>query len=95
MRPNARDEEGAASWRNWQSGSWQPLYIGKVAHKGKLYDGIHEALIDQEAWNRCRELLRENAVKRRRSKNLPSGRMLHGKLANEDGRLYSVHRGAP
>jgi hypothetical protein len=26
---------------------------------------------------------------RRRSKNLPSGRMLHGKLASEDGRLYT------
>ena len=28
-------------------------------------------------------------MKRRRSKNLPSGRMLHGKLASDDGRLYT------
>jgi len=66
-----------------------PLYIGKVAHKGKLYDRMHEAIVDQEIWDRSRELLRENTVKRRRSKNLPSGRMLHGKLASEDGRLYT------
>ena len=66
-----------------------PLYIGKVAHRGKLYDGMQQAIIDQEAWNCCRELLRENTVKRRRSKNLPSGRMLQGKLASEDGRLYT------
>src|SRR6185437_1714201 len=33
--------------------------------------------------------LRENTVKRRRSKNLPSGRMLHGRLASQDGRLYT------
>ena len=24
-----------------------PLYIGKTSHKGKLYDGMHEAIIDQ------------------------------------------------
>ena len=66
-----------------------PLYIGKIAHKGKLYEGMHEAIIDQEAWNHSRELLRENTVKRRRSQNLPSGRMLHGMLASEDGRLYT------
>ena len=66
-----------------------PLYIGKVAHRGKLYDGMHEAIVDQATWDRSRELLRENTVKRRRSKNLPSGRMLHGKLASEDGRLYT------
>jgi DNA invertase Pin-like site-specific DNA recombinase len=66
-----------------------PLYVGKTAHKGQLYDGMHNAIIDQETWDRSRELLRENAVKRRRRKNLPSGRMLHGKLASEDGRLYT------
>jgi site-specific DNA recombinase len=66
-----------------------PLYIGKVAHKGELYDGAHEAIVDQETWDRSRKLLGENTIKRRRSKNLPSGRMLHGELASEDGRLYT------
>jgi DNA invertase Pin-like site-specific DNA recombinase len=60
-----------------------PLYIGKIAHKGKLYDGMHEATVDQTTWDRTRQLLRENGVVRRRSKNLSSGRMLHGKLAAE------------
>lgn len=66
-----------------------PLYVGKTAHKGKLHDGMHEAIVDRETWDSSRELLRENAVKRRRRKNLPSGRMLHGKLASQDGRLYT------
>ena len=66
-----------------------PLYIGKTGHKGKLYDGMHEAIIDQETWDRSHEFLRENGVKRRRHKNLSSGRMLHGTLASEDGRLYT------
>jgi len=66
-----------------------PLYVGKTSHKGQLYDGLHEAIIEREIWDRSRELLRENGVKRRRRKNLSSGRMLHGKLAAEDGRLYT------
>jgi site-specific DNA recombinase len=66
-----------------------PLYIGKISHKGTLNDGLHEAILDRETWDRSRELLRGNAVKRRRRKNLPSGRMLHGKLTGEDGRLYT------
>lgn len=66
-----------------------PLYIGKTAHKGTLYDGMHQAIIDRETWDRSRELLRENTVKRRRRKNLSSGRMLHGKLASEEGRFYT------
>ncbi|MGC2503293.1 MAG: hypothetical protein WA400_14295, partial [Silvibacterium sp.] len=66
-----------------------PLYIGKTAHKGKHCDGMHEAIIDQETRDRSRELLRENAAKRRRRKNLPSGRMLRGKLTDEDGQLYT------
>jgi hypothetical protein len=66
-----------------------PLYIGKTAHKGELYEGMHEAIIDPETWDRSRELLRDNAVKRRRRKNLPSGRILHGRLAGENGQLYT------
>ena len=55
-----------------------PLYISR-RHIGTLYGGMHpRAIIDQETWDRSRELLRENTVKRRRRKNLSSGRMLHG-----------------
>lgn len=28
-----------------------PLYIGKVAYKGELYDGQHQAIISQELWD--------------------------------------------
>lgn len=42
-----------------------PLYIGKIVHKGKLYVGMHEAIVDQETWDRTHQLLRENGVKRR------------------------------
>jgi DNA invertase Pin-like site-specific DNA recombinase len=66
-----------------------PVYIGKTAHKGALYPGKHERIIDAETWKRTQDLLKENAVIRRNRKNMPSGRMLHGKLATEDGVLYT------
>jgi hypothetical protein len=66
-----------------------PVYIGKTAHKGVLYAGQHKSIIDAETWKRTQDLLKENGVIRRNRKNLPSGRMLHGKLATESGILYT------
>ncbi len=37
-----------------------PLYIGKVHHKGQEYDGEHEAIISQELWNKAQQVLSEN-----------------------------------
>ena len=28
-----------------------PIYVGKIQHKGDLYQGQHEALIEQEIWD--------------------------------------------
>lgn len=66
-----------------------PVYIGKTAHKGVLYVGQHKSIIDAETWKRTQDLLKENGIIRRNRKNLPSGRMLHGKLATESGILYT------
>ena len=35
-------------------------YIGKVEHKGTVYDGVHEAIIEQELWDRVHEYLADN-----------------------------------
>jgi site-specific DNA recombinase len=37
-----------------------PLYIGKVHHKGQEYDGEHEAIISPELWNKAQQVLSEN-----------------------------------
>ena len=66
-----------------------PVYIGKTTHKGVLYPGKHDRIIDTETWKRTQDLLKENGVIRRNRKNLPSGRMLHGKLATESGISYT------
>jgi hypothetical protein len=46
-----------------------PLYAGRVSHKGKVYDGQHPAIIDQVTWDRVQAHLagkgREHQVKGR------------------------------
>ncbi len=37
-----------------------PLYIGKVHHKGQEYDGEHEAIISQDLWKKVQQVLSEN-----------------------------------
>lgn len=38
-----------------------PLYVGKVRFEGKLYPGIHEAIVDEETFSKVQTLLAENA----------------------------------
>ena len=33
------------------------LYIGKINHKGNIYDGLHKAIIDDETWKKAQDLL--------------------------------------
>lgn len=37
-----------------------PLYIGQVAHQGKLYEGQHAAILEKQLWDRAQNLLTEN-----------------------------------
>ncbi|MDD3119160.1 MAG: recombinase zinc beta ribbon domain-containing protein [Victivallales bacterium] len=37
-----------------------PLYAGRVPHRNTSYSGEHEAIVSAEAWNRARELLKNN-----------------------------------
>jgi len=66
-----------------------PLYIGKTAHKGKLYPGQHEAIIDDKLWEQAANRLHGNRVRRRVLHNSPSERLLAGKLFTSEGARYS------
>ncbi len=37
-----------------------PLYIGKVAHQGKLFEGQHATILDADLWDEAQTLLNEN-----------------------------------
>jgi site-specific DNA recombinase len=42
-----------------------PLYRGMIHHKGQLYDGNHDAIIDQVMWERVQAQLVNNSANRR------------------------------
>ncbi|MFM5953726.1 MAG: recombinase family protein [Novosphingobium sp.] len=63
-----------------------PVYRSKIVHKGKVYDGEHEAIVDEELWNAVQAQLREKAPPRRRATNEPQQAMLRGLVADTHGR---------
>ena len=70
-----------------------PVYAGRTRHKDKVYDGQHEAIIDEGTWTRVQQLLAGKAwngsIRKRRAKH-PSP--LVGKLYDETGdRLTPSH----
>ena len=40
------------------------LYLGEVAHKGAVYAGEHEAIIDRATWGKVRAIMAEPAHRR-------------------------------
>ena len=73
-----------------------PIYIGKLPHKGKLHDGKHQAIIDEGLWERVQGQLRDNkrGIERASAKH-PS--LLAGRLETSDGQKlipsHAVKRG--
>ena len=70
-----------------------PVYAGKTRHKDKVYDGQHEAIIDEQVWTSVQQLLEGKAwnrsIRKRRAKH-PSP--LIRKLLDETGdRLTPSH----
>lgn len=62
-----------------------PLYVGKIAHKGEVYPGQHEAIVDEDVWNRAQKLLSEQAPDRRSKSNTDRRCMLTGLVFDETG----------
>ena len=57
-----------------------PIYIGKIKHKDKIYDGRHEAIISQEIWDRVQESLQESPKRKAVTTHEKSTGMLTGIL---------------
>ena len=32
-----------------------PIYVGRLRHKGQIHDGLHPAIIDLETWDRVQQ----------------------------------------
>ncbi len=68
-----------------------PIYIGKIEHKAvkKIYDGLHEPIIEQQLWDNVQALLSGNQSSRPKvSENGDRPYLLKGILENPNG--YSM-----
>ncbi|MBT4040235.1 MAG: recombinase family protein [Rhodospirillales bacterium] len=69
-----------------------PIYIGLIAHKGETFDGMHDAIINQETWDAVQEMLAGKAPARKSPTNQYSRSLLAGLLFDETGdRLTPSH----
>ncbi len=69
-----------------------PIYAGRIRHKGQVYEGQHPAIIEPEIWEKVQRLLIKRVPKSRgyRKKSIRSP--LAGKLFDETGdRLTPSH----
>ena len=64
------------------------LYIGKTVHKGKVHEGLHPRIIEQDLWDQVAARLKSAQVRRHRPHNLPSRRLLTGLLFTDAGERY-------
>lgn len=60
-----------------------PLYRGLVSHKGKLYPGLHEAIVEQELWDEAQAL--RARLKTKQKERHASGTLLMGRVFDDRG----------
>ena len=63
-----------------------PVYRGRIVHKGMEYEGEHDAIVDEQLWNAVQAQLAEKAPPRRRPTNDPQAALLAKLLIDPDGR---------
>ncbi len=68
------------------------LYRGQIAHKGNIYDGQHEAIIDAELWDRVQAKLASNRRERAIAVDAEAPSLLSGLIFDSDGnRMTPTH----
>ena len=62
-----------------------PIYIGRIPHKGRSYEGEHDAIIDAETWDKVQAQLAMNAGRKRGRASSKHPSLLAGLLFTADG----------
>ncbi len=62
-----------------------PIYAGRIRHKGQVFEGQHQAIIDPERWDAVQEHLTNRAAKVRQTKQYREPSPLAGKIFDEAG----------
>ena len=80
----AKFSRGALYWL-----SRNPVYVGRVAHKGHIYEGRQAAIVKRDQWEQAQALLSEKSASRQRRPIAPGGRPLAGRLFDDRGNAMS------
>ena len=62
-----------------------PIYAGKIGHKGEQYEGQHEAIIPDETWDAVQRQLATNCRSAKRGSRAKDPSLLAGLLVDADG----------
>ena len=63
-----------------------PLFVGKVKHRGELFAGEHEAIIEVDVWDQVQSTIATNTRERRLGLRDRSPSLLRGMISDPDGR---------
>ena len=67
-----------------------PIYVGRIAHKGQVHEGQHPPIVDQDFWHRVQQSLREHLTASGTKKARQSSEaLLAGKLFDDRGNRMS------
>ena len=68
-----------------------PIYVGRLRHKGQIHDGLHPAIVDIETWARVQQRL-ERQTQKRSAARPDDHSFLAGKLYDDRGnRMGASH----
>jgi site-specific DNA recombinase len=67
-----------------------PIYVGRIAHKGQVHEGQHPPIVPQELWEQVQRGVRDHrsAARTKRTRQ-SSGALLAGKLYDDGGNRMS------
>ena len=80
----ARFSRGALRWL-----LGNPVYVGRVSHKGQVYEGRQKPIVDLATWERAQQLLASKSAPRQYQHVIPSGRLLMGRIFDDRGNVMS------
>lgn len=63
-----------------------PVYVGKVRHKDKVYDGVHQPIISNEVFEHVQSIFAENRCDNALGKKSRNPSLLTGMLTDPDGK---------
>lgn len=69
-----------------------PIYHGRIGHKGQSYEGVHDAIIEPELWEEVQRSLAVNRHERRNGTSAEEPSLLAGLIVDAEGkRLTPSH----